>query len=263
MSPIGTAGVDKIVKEVRALSSQENLKTVTPIFTDDTIKNAIQRASDELYYDIVQQGVGFFTKRLDFGHGTNNPLLIPEVINSDQYASIILPDDFYQILFLLYRCGTYSNEWYLSKALELSSKSDTLNNARFGHYILSRPDKDELVIIPDVDLDSIRQSQYILEYVPESIPVEQLRIPRGWSNYFVYSAALEITAADFNKINQWELEAMKLKNKIIEWAENRSPFNEGYIKRVQRDDATIEDIDGGVYSYLSSIVSPYGGIIRG
>ena len=264
MTPIGQAGVTEIIQSVRELSNQENPQTVTPIFSDEAIKKAIQRASDSLYYFIADKGSGFFTDRYVVGKDTDNPISIPESNSSIDYVSFVLPDNFYQILFLLYRDNPSFSDWFMSKELDLSARSDSSNNARRGHYILGKSTGDELVIVPDKCFETIRNSQYVLEYIPESVPVENLRVPKGWSNYLVYAGALEISAADFNAISEWKEKAQRLKEDIMLWAESRSPFSKGYVQRVQQDDLTIEDVDSySIYSYASSIALSFGGRLRG
>lgn len=264
MSPIGQSGVDLIIKRIRTLSDQKSAVTIDPIFSDEEIRDMVQRASDELYYFIVQEGVPFFSKKFDFGKSTDNALSFPEDEETNKYVSIELPSDFYKVLFLIYRENTYTSDWYLSKLLDISAKSDVQSNARRGFYIMGRSDKDELIIVPDVNFYTIKQDQYILEYIPESVPVEDLRVPKGWENYLVYQGALELGAADFNLISLWKSRADELKAKIIEWAEDRTPFGQGHIRRVQEDDLTIDDIDNDLrYYYANSLVRSYGGTLRG
>ena len=202
----------------------------------------LQRASNKLYYDLIQTGVPYFTEKSEFS-----------LSQSDEFFR--LPDNFYKPLVVLYK--PTADEYYIVPNGELRDASDgykTASGYGYGygyrthstkkHIILDRQAGSELFIIPDDD----KAGDYLMEYAPDSPEVVNLRAPKGWVDYLLYGATLELGIADYNTRQEWAEIMQDLKNKIMSWAINRSPFETGRIQRVQQEDDTIEDIDNRDYS---------------
>ena len=197
---IGDQGLKNLIQDVRILADNSTAQTVKPVFNDEVLTRMIQRASNKLYYDLVKTGVVYFADKQEFS-----------LSDSDEFYR--LPDAFYKPLVLLFK--QTNDVYYLVPNGELRDQDDGYKTASgygsgYGsyiagshqtkkHLIIDRSTGSELHIIPEKD----KAGDYLLEYIPDSPDVQSLRVPRGWADYLLYGATLELGVADYNTRQEW------------------------------------------------------------
>ena len=255
MQYIGESGVTNIISDIRTLADTRVNKTVKPIFSDDSIRRMVQRASNDLYYLLVQIGVPYNTVKTTF-----SGISVPS--NPNNNAIYRLPDSFYKVLVFLYRTDEGSDQFFLIPEGKLKDAYDGYKTSTgFGYsvgnrtyLVISRATGDELTIVPQGSVSE--GDQYYLEYIPDAPDVSDLRVPKGWVDYLVYAGAAELGSADYNLIQMWAEKAAKLRSDIEGWALNRSPNESQKINRVQTQDLTIEQINNQTVSFLDPTLIP-------
>ena len=213
------------------------------VFEDNSIDRMIQRASDDLYYTLVDSGVDYFIKEMD-------DVLIPDPNLNRLYFR--LPDDFYKMSFLLYKTSSDNyqfvppgnakgNEGYKTRAdlPDLETAYGLVPSQR-KWIILGKETGDELHVLPEQSLDRSSFHRYSVNYIPEAPQIQNLRVPVGWANYLTYCGAVELSSADYNDMDELKNKRDMWYEKIIKWANERTPDGTNKIKRVQTDDLTID-----------------------
>ena len=239
MVKIGTAGVTQIIEDIRVLTDNTSSATSAPVFSDAQITRILTRASNRLYSSLSKRGIPYFTTELTF-------------TLAEGVSEYILPTDFYQILSLYVTKGA---SYYLVREGALKGNIHGYKTGERHGYttdesktwiVFGRADNDVLVVVPQ----SRASGDYTLVYIPEPPAVENLRVPKAWSDFLVYKTAFELSTADYNEslVAMWKSEADQLASEIESWSLNRSPLSDDKIQRIQNEDLRIEEI-GNPYYY--------------
>ena len=214
------------IEEARVLSSQKKSDTTSPYNDDDEITSIFQRKLNKLYYMLVDKAENYFGK-------------IQEYPDTSQSDNLILPANFYKLIDVYLNEGR--NKISILPIDQISAKRNDINNSNFpsisygnagynseyyftlfSNYIKITPDSRETKDFSLRYVEDIPDIKNIFKINEEDTSDKiELRIPKGFFDWVVYSTALDMVITKEDESRDLERQAALMWDDIVKWAEDR------------------------------------------